>query len=372
VGLTARTFALGADRGKKAAITTDTCVHPAQFNKIWHEFGALKHDGLLQPGFGGLTAQELLSKNKFIASWSAEGYELMTNPDNSRIQNFHWTRTNFVRGMQAWDQNALFCQAKLAQDDPNMKATGLSDVILASGWSQSFSPAATGFTCLNSGLNLAQVPLLMTRQAYVDRRAAIGDLALPFATAGGLYPPKWVNPGLLTSRQRAFEQQPYTMYAETGLQMFWGKAFNPSPLGFPRTNELNKPCRPLNGPNYQHGPGYTQGGNSDQIYTSDFTHKSFNKEPVLNIDDETNAFAKYSQEWAKNEDDQKKGMRFKGFDEKANNYAVLWRPMALCPLGFARWTPTDPHGLLKKRLSDNCLVENFGSPRKVPGQLATR
>lgn len=373
LGLTARTFAPGADDTKKGAITKDLCVHPGQFHKIWHEFGNLKHDKLLQPGFGGITAQELLNKNKFFASWSAEGYELMTNPENSRINNFHFTRTNYVRGMQAWDQNHLFCQAKLAETDQNMKITGLDQVIKLSGWSQSFSPAATGFTCLGHNLNLAHVPLMLYRQAYVDRRAAIGDLALPFATAAGLYPSKWVNPGLLTSRQRAFEQQPYTMYAEPGLQMFWGKAFNPAPmLPVGVKNELNQPCRPLNGPNYQRGTGYTQGGNSDQIYTSDFTHKSFNQEPVLNIDNETTAFAKYSQEWAKNEEDQKKGMRFKGLDDKANNYFVAYRPMALCPLGFARWTPSDPHGLLKKRLEDNCLNENFGSPRQVKGPLGTR
>jgi hypothetical protein len=263
--------------------------------------------------------------------------------------------------MQQWQKDPLYCQ-RMHLTNPNMDETGIGDVIKKSGGAQGVSAAEAGYTCFeNDKLNGSMVPVSLYRHAAVERRTAIADHVLGFLIAGGLFPPKWLRPGIvpgsMQSVYKRFEPQPYSMKASVGYQTFWGKKF--SGMG---VNEVNTPCARLTGRDYNSSEQGGDGGNSDQLFVSDYTHKAFTQEPIVNAKGQRDAFDKFREEWAK---DKKSGKEivYRGLDKDAHNYGVAFRIFATCPAGYSRWRPASPHGALSANLEIHCGEENFGSPR---------
>jgi len=359
-GITARPFLPAYDRAAMTRLARHFCMRDEQFHKLMDD--RPKRD-LLQPfGFGGRSPQELAIKIPIWANYCPEGVELMTKTANSNIINVDRTDTDFTKGMQQWQRDPLYCQ-RMHLTNKNMDVTRIGDVIKQSGGAQGATAAQVGYTCLdNDKLNGGMVPVELYRHAAVERRTAIADHVFGFLIAGGLFPPKWLRlgivPGSVQSVYKRFEPQPYSMTAAPGYQTFWGKKFAGSGI-----NEVNTPCVPLTGKDYNASESGGDNGNSDQVFLSDYTHKSFTQEPLLNQRGDRKAFDKYRQEWAKDEQSGKE-ITFRELDKNAHNYGVAFRIFATCPAGYSRWRPASPHGALSANLEINCGEENFGSPRR--------
>lgn len=184
---------------------------------------------------------------------------------------------------------------------------------------------------------------------------------LGFLIAGGLFPPKWMSPGIvpgsMQSMYKRFEPQPYSMTATPGYQTFWGKQFRGGD-----TDELGLGgCRVVSGNDYNDSEKSGKAGNSDQLYLSNYTHTSFTQEPIVNKGGDRKQFDREMVEWAKNP---KEKIDDRGLDKDAHNYGIAFRIFATCPAGYSRWRPISPHGALTENLETNCGEENFGSPRR--------
>lgn len=358
-GLTVRPFLPAYDRQAMTRLAKHFCMRDEQFHKLMDD--RPKRDLLQAQGFGGRTPIELDQKIPIWANYCQEGVELMTKASNSNIRNVDLTETDFIKGMQQWQKDPLYCQ-RMHLENPNMGITGIGDVIEKSGGAQGVSAAQVGYTCLDGDkLNGGMVPVSLYRHAAVERRTAIADHVFGFLIAGGLYPPKWLQPGIVPgsvkSAYKRFEPQPYSMRASIGYQTFWGKKF--SGMG---KNEVNTPCGRLTGRDYNASEQGGDGGNSDQIFLSDYTHKSFTQEPLVNQRGQRNAFDKFREDWAKDKQSGKE-IVYRGLDKDAHNYGVAFRIFATCPAGYSRWRPASPHGALSANLEIHCGEENFGSPR---------
>ena len=348
-GLTLRINFPLMEQSERHAIAKHFCMRPEQFDKLLDPL----HDKLqLQGG----PSKSQLEQIPIWSNYCREGVELMTDTAKSKIVNWDRTKTDFTKGMSAWEQDPLYCQRINSRANPNMGITKIKDVIDKSQGAGR-TASEVGYTCSAQGkLNGGMVPVSLYRHAAVERRAAISDHALGFLIAGGLAESAGMRRGQKSYYKR-FEPLPYSWGGSEAHRTFKGKQFTAS-----GTNELqrvdpgNSNCKGYSGKNYQ-------GRNtSDQLYISNFTHKVFTQEPIVNVDTE-NAFDKYAQEWATGGD--KKKIAKRGVDKDVHNYAAAFRKFATCPKGFVRWKPpTDDHNMnLRANLDLFCGEENFGSPR---------
>jgi hypothetical protein len=346
-GLTLRINFPLMEQSERHAIAKHFCMRPKQFDKLLDP----DHDKLQLEG-GSSKSQ--LEQIPIWSNYCREGVELMTDTAKSKIVNWDRTKTDFTKGMSAWEQDPLYCQRINSRANPNMGITKIKDVIDKSQGAGR-TASEVGYTCSAQGkLNGGMVPVSLYRHAAVERRAAISDHALGFLIAGGLF--KKMIKGQKSYYKR-FEPLPYSWGGSNAHRTFKGKQFTAS-----GTNELqlvdpgNSNCKGYSGRNYQGR------GTSDQLYISNFTHKVFTQEPIVNVDTE-DAFDKYAQEWATGGD--KKKIAKRGVDKDVHNYAAAFRKFATCPKGFVRWKPTsDAHNRnLRANLDLFCGEENFGSPR---------
>jgi hypothetical protein len=352
-GLTMRPNFAALDRSFRRDLATRFCMHPDQFMKLMSAEDLLQLNGSKHP--------EVLAKN--IPIWSnycPQGVDFMTKSDNSNLKNIDQTDTDFQKGMAAWNQDPLYCQ-RMNLSNPNMDKTGLGDAIRQSGkGAPAWTEAQVGYTCREGGkLNGGMVPVTLFRHSAVDRRTAIGDHVLGFLISGGLA--TTMRDGSRSFYKR-FEPRPYTFQGQSEeFKIFKGNKFEG--LGM---NELLKPCTSLSGENYK------EKNNSDQLYISDRTHRSFTDQPIINVGKDEDAFNKYRQEWAKSDEQLKKQIakretgskQSEEFDRKLNNYAAAFRAFATCPAGYVRWRPPAGHATagLISNLEQFCGEENFGSP----------
>ncbi len=346
-GLTLRINFPSMEQSERHALAKHFCMRPTQFDKLLDPV----HDKLHR---GGGPSKSQLEQIPIWSNYCNEGVELMTDTAKSKINNWDNTKTDFTKGMAAWEQDPLYCQRINSRANPNMGITKIKDVIDKSQGAGR-SASEVGYTCSATGkLNGGMVPVSLYRHAAVERRAAISDHALGFLIAGGLLEPQ-MRAGQKSYYKR-FEPLPYSWGGSEPHRTFKGKQFTAS-----GTNELqyvdpgNSNCKGYSGKNYQ-------GRNtSDQLYISNFTHKVFTQEPIVNVDSEK-AFDKYIQEWAT---EAEKNLAKRGVDKDVHNYAAAFRKFATCPKGFKRWRPpNDDHNRdLVANLNTFCGEENFGSPR---------
>lgn len=337
-GLTVRPNLASLDPEYRKKAAQRFCMRPNQFDKIMNPA-----EDPVQLG-GGLSLASL-DKLPVWSNYCEEGVNLMTKAENSNLKNLDNTPTDFMKGMQAWKKDPLYCQ-RMHLTNPNMKITGFEDVIRQSS-GEPLSEAAVGHTCLdNDKLNGGMVPLTLNRHAAVERRTAIADHAVGFLIAAGLA--EGMHEGQKSYYKR-FEPQKYS--ATLGLRRtFIGPKY---PGG--GTNELIKTnpafaqCESLG------GESYTWQNKADRLYISNKTHEPFTQQMI----DDKNNIDKYGQEWA---DTQQNKIADRGLDEKSQNYASAFRIFALCPSGMTRWRPLpDPHeGYLPANVEMRCQEENFG------------
>ena len=338
-GLTLRVNLAAMDEDERKKLAKRFCMHPKQFMKLMHP----KED-LLQK-IGGTTWQSLDSKIPVWSNYCPEGVELMTRPENSNnLMNVDDTPTDFKMGMEAWNQDPLYCQRMNLQNE-NMGITGIGEVIKKSPGERQ-SEASVGYTCRDGGkLNGALVPVTLNSHAAVERRTAIADHALGFLIAGGL------AKGMIDGKKsyyKRFEPMPYSIRLPYEVQTFIGKQFEGG-----GTNEFGATCDPLSGKNYQFQ------NMSDQLYLSDKkeTNKNLTQDKIKSGEGEE--FNRYVQKWAKNDEESQKKIAERGLDSKSQNYAAPFRIFATCPLGFKRWRPPGDADLTIN-LDLLCREENFG------------
>lgn len=346
-GLTLRVNLAAMDEDERKKLAEHFCMHPDQFMKLMDP----KHDPLQKKG--GATRADLDSNIPVWSNYCKEGVELMTRPENSNnLMNVDDTPTDFKMGMEAWNQDPLYCQRMNLQNE-NMGITGIGEVIKKSkGKTQ--SEASVGYTCRNGGkLNGGMVPVTLNRHAAVERRTAVADHALGFLIAGGLA--KGMIDGKKSNYKR-FEPMPYSRKA----QLFIGKKFTGEKDGV--TNERGDTCDPLSGKNYQFQDM------SDQLYLSDKkeTNKNLTQDRIISQEgkkgkkgEEDEEFNRYVQNWAKKDKESQKKIAERGLDSKSQNYAAPFRIFATCPLGFKRWRPPG-NPQLTINLDLLCREENFG------------
>ncbi len=339
-GLTLRVNFPAMDPDYRKRLAEHFCMHPEQFMKLMDPA-----EDLLQKE-GGPTLQALQN----IPIWSnycEQGVQLMTDPEQtSKCENVDKTPTDFVKGMSAWSQDPMYCQ-RMNLSNPAMQEYFGQTLSKVPG--QVLNEQAVGYTCMSGGkLNGSLVPVELYRYAGVERRAAIGDSALGFLIAGGLY-----KGGMLDgsrSYYKRFEPQPYSMNVEHHLQIFVGKPFKGSGSG-PK-NELRKACPvSINGRD-----NYSQQNKSDQIFLADMTHQNvFPGEREMINEGAQPGFNRSLEEWAQAGDRVKVPNR--GLDKDSNNYAAVFRLFATCPAKFKRWHPPGEHNGYIQEL---CRDENFG------------
>ena len=351
-GITVRPFLPAYDRAKMAELAKHFCMRPEQFHKLMDpDFDKLQLNG-------GTSPAELDRKIPVWANYCPSGMELMTNPKNaSRLRNIDETDTNLHKGMAAWDNDMLYCQ-RMNLSNPNMDKTGIGDVIRKSGNSRGLSEQEVGYTCSATGeLNNGLVPISLYRNTATERRTAFADHAMGFLISAGL----WSKVGMKSNYKR-FEPQPYSLTAVEGFETFTGKLFNT--MG--GRTEINMPCVRPDARQYSNNFNVARidNGNSDQLYLSDYTHKSFTQQPILNEKGGRQAFKKYIQQWSKGDQKSEKETKNKGLDEQAHNYAIGFRIFATCPKGYSRWRPDPIHGALAANVENSCGEENFGSPQR--------
>lgn len=349
-GITVRPFLPAYDRAKMSEVAKHFCMRPEQFHKLMDpQFDKLQLNG-------GTSSAELDQKIPVWANYCPSGMELMTNPQNaSLLVNLDSTDTDLPKGMQAWNNDKLYCQ-RMNLSNPNMDRTGIGDVIRKSGAARGLSEQQVGYTCSATGeLNNGLVPISLYRNAAVERRTAFADHAMGFLISAGL----WSRVGIKSNYKR-FEPQPYSMTAKPGFETFKGKLFGI--MG--GTTEINTSCVRPDARPYSNNLSVVRldNGNSDQLYLSDYTHKSFTQQPILNEKGGRDAFKKYIQQWSKGDEQSEKDMKAKGLDKDAHNYAIAFRIFATCPKGYSRWRPDALHGALAANVENSCGEENFGSP----------
>ncbi len=348
------------------------CFRPEQYLKLMDP----RYDKL-QLG-GGPDWPDLMSPEMLWANYCRNGATLMTSPALSAIDNFHRTPTDFVKGMQAWQQDPLFCHRIHDNQNLNFKYLGIDQVLKSTQQGAGVKNAASvGYTCMEGGrLNTRMVPVTLYGNSVVERRTAIADRLFGFLIAGTLArnPPMSAQ---LKSYIKGFEPRPYSLWGpeppDPSFQTFIGKQV----VGG-STNELGKPCVNIAGNNYQYK------NRSDQIYLSDYTHAPFTQEILVNSQSigETGGgdmgFNRYVQDWAKNDlrsqkliakreiDRDGSNMSAESNDRKVLTYGSASRIVAVCPKGYVMWRPNvadSEHAGLIANLQLWCREENFGSPR---------
>lgn len=344
-GLTVRVNFPLMDPAERKKIAKHFCMRPEQFDKLMDPaYDDVQLEG--GPTVGALEEIEIWS------NYCPKGVELMTNTEFSKgLKNIDGTKTDLVKGYDAWSEDPLYCQRINASANQNMEITKIKEVIEKSQGAGR-TASEVGYTCSANGkLNGGMVPLSLYRHAAVERRAAISDHALGFLIAAGLFKDGGMVSGQ-KSKYKRFEPLPYSWIAQD--RIFKGKQHSQG-----GTNELqyadpgNSSCKGYSGENYQGKD------TSDQLYISDFTHKVFTQEPIINVGS-TDAFDKYRQEWAT--DESRKEIAKRGLDKEVHNYAAAFRKFATCPKGFVRWRPpSDEHNMnLVSNLNLFCNEENFG------------
>ena len=355
-GLTARPFLPAYSRSEMTRLAEYFCMHPRQFHKLMDP-----SQDLLQLR-GGPSPEALADQTSGIKIWAnycPDAVELMTNPENtSTLKNIDLTDSDFNMGFKAWTVNKLYCQWMHLRNNPSVNAVGIGDMLKKTGEDPGFTAAQVGYMCSDYGdLSTGMSPLTLYRTLPVLTRTAIKDRMLSFVMAGALWPALTNEP---RSQYKRFEPQPYSQKADEKFQTFWGNPFVGGGV-----NELGKDCRSLKGDNFALSQ-MNNAGNSDQLFISDYTHKSFTQEPIRNINGGRKAFDKYVTQWAKNDDQSKADIDNRGMDKDAHTYGVTFRIFATCPSGFKRWRPTyrwPGDDVQMKNLDTNCGEENFGSPK---------
>lgn len=341
-GLTMRPNLAALDPEYRRNLAKHFCMHPDQFGKIMNEAAG---DNVQR---GGGESLESLDKIPVWSNYCPEGVELMTDPKKSELRNIDNTPTDFMAGMKAWKSDPLYCQ-RMHLTDPNMSLLKLDEVIRRTGRA-ALSQEAVGHTCLdNDKLNGGMVPVTLNRHASVERRGAIADHVVGFMIAGGLA--ETMRTGQRSYLKR-FEPQPYLQKLPETLRPFVGTRFAGTGTNeLIRTNPEFSTCTSLSGEDY----ASSRENKADRLYISNLNHKPFTQQMI----DEKNTIDKYRQEWA---DSQKEKFAEHGLDEKTQNYATAFRPMAMCPKGFVRWRPpVDEHEqVLHQILEFRCKEEYFG------------
>lgn len=352
-GLTMRVNFPAMDGGFRRQLALQFCMHEDQFMKIMDQ----REDPLQRP-YGSLETIPIW------ANYCEQGATLMTNPDESlKLGNPDGTATNLGRGTKKWKEDPLFCQRINAKDNPFLKEF-FGEVLAKSGGAASgfnaLNPGEHGFTCREGGkLNGSLAPVTMYRHAAVERRTAIGDLALGFLVAGGIYYPTMADmtsPTDMTSKDKKsfykrFEPQPYSKQ----FGMFSGMPFKGVGM-----NERNYGCRPVQGEDYSAAGANNR---SDRLYISDVTHQDVFTQEIIN-NPGGKEFNRYVQDWA--EPSAQNKITHRGLDENSSNYAAAFRIFATCPKGFVRWRHNDP---LTNDLtvSPVCGEENLGGAHSPIG-----
>lgn len=341
-GLTMRPNLAALDPEYRKNLAKHFCMHPDQFGKIMNEAAG---DNVQR---GGGESLESLDNIPVWSNYCPQGVELMTDPKKSELRNIDNTPTDFMAGMKAWKSDPLYCQ-RMHLTDPNMSILKLDEVIRRTGRA-ALSQEAVGHTCLdNDKLNGGMVPVTLNRHASVERRGAIADHVVGFMIAGGLA--ETMRTGQRSYLKR-FEPQPYLQKLPEPLRPFVGTRFAGNGTNeLILTNPEFSTCTPLSGEDY----ASSRENKADRLYISNLNHKPFTQQMI----DEKNTIDKYRQEWA---DSQKEKFAEHGLDEKTQNYATAFRPMAMCPKGFVRWRPpVDEHEqVLHQILEFRCKEEYFG------------
>ncbi len=342
-GLTLRVNFPAMDPEYRKKLAEHFCMHPDQFMKLMDP-----SEDPLQKG-GGSTLQALHN----IPVWSnycPEGVQLMTDPQETmKCRNIDNTPTNFLLGMQAWDQDPMYCQ-RMNLSNPAMQE--YFGETLGKSQGQILTEQQVGYTCMRGGkLNGSLVPVELYRYANVERRAAIGDTALGFLIAGGLYEGS-MRSGIRSYYKR-FEPQPYSMqYYPESMQIFVGKPFKGSGSG--QSNELKKQCKAqINGRDNYFGQN-----KSDQLFISAGTHENVFPGDREMINEEAQpGFNRSLEEWAQASGGNRVKVPNRGLDEKSNNYAAVFRLFATCPAKYVRWHPPGIHDTY---IQGVCRDENLG------------
>lgn len=337
-GLTMRVNFPAMAQDYREKLAKHFCMHPKQFMKLMNP----AEDSLQREGG---TSEDQLKKIPIWANYCKQGTELMTNPDETmQCKNVDGTPTDFQKGMQAWNDDPLFCQR---MNLSNSKMQELFGEVLAKSNKPKKSEAEVGYTCRNGGkLNGSMVPVELYRNTPVERRTAISDHVLGFLIAGGIYKPMTDGAQqFVRSFYKRFEPRPYSLK----LGMFVGEPFKGASAG--PTNELDMPCESVT-------PREYQGKNmSDQLFISDKTHptQAFkgDTEVINNLAPEE--FNRYVEEWGKGGEG--KTLPKRGLDDKLANSAAAFRIFATCPAGHVRWHPPDIHDVV---IQTRCGYENFG------------
>jgi hypothetical protein len=337
-GLTMRVNFPAMDPAYRLKLAEHFCMHPKQFMKLMDP----AEDKLQKEG--GPT-EEALKQIPIWANYCEKGVQLMTDPDETmQCKNVDKTPTDFVKGMQAWSKDPLFCQ-RMNLKNPKMQE--LFGEVLAKSKGSPKSEEEVGFTCHDGGkLNGSMVPVELYRHTPIERRTAISDHVLGFLIAGGIYKPMTDGAQQYTrSYYKRFEPQPYSL----AKGMFMGKAYYGSGSG--PVNELNMPCKSLQ------PEVYTAQNKSDQLFISDKTHptQAFKGETEMINDRAPNEFNRNVEEWGKG--GVGKTLPKRGLDEKLANSATAFRIFATCPAGHVRWHPPDIHDAF---VQARCGEENFG------------
>jgi hypothetical protein len=324
-GLTMRVNFAHMDPEERTALAEQFCMHPKQFMKLMDPLEDNKQIG----GGSSLAALQALP---IWANYCPQAVQLMTNPDETnRVENTDGTKTDFKKGMSAYQRDPLYCQKMNVQANP-IGGEFLKEGVLKNQGSGMFSEDSVGYTCRTGtqqegGFSTRMVPVTLHSTAKIDPRTL--DHAIPFLIAGGYYKGEMSNG--LKSIYKRFEPMPYSRQ----FQMFTGQRWAGG-----GTNELNQLCRSYEGEDYNTGKDQP-----DQLFISDVNHKPFTQEQVQE-------FKKYDREWA---DKQQESFHNRNFNESVLNYGAAFRIFATCPAGYARWR--GPHS---EEYRGACGEENLG------------
>ncbi len=336
-GLTMRVNFAHMDPEERKALANQYCMHEKQFMKLMDPYWDTKQ---LQGG-SSLAALQALP---IWANYCPEAVQLMTNPDETnRVENTDGTKTDFQKGMSAYEDEPLYCQMMNAEAD-RIGGEFLKEGVLKNQGTGMFSEQSVGYTCRTGtkpldGFSTRMVPVTLYSTAQIDPRTL--DHAIPFLHAGGYYQGRMSNGD--KSIYKRFEPMPYSLM----FNLFSGKAWRGGGM-----NELGQLCPSYEGNDYQ---GKDQ---PDQLYLSDVNHKPFTQEQVQQ-------FSKYDREWADKQFENYKNFHNRNFNESVLNYGAAFRIFATCPAGYVRWR--GPHS---EEYAQACGEENFGGvtpPRKSGG-----
>lgn len=337
-GITVRLNLATLVREYRQKLAARVCGWPNQFDKL-----LVPGQDPFQSEGGGLDLQSLAG-SKIFSNYCPEGVDLMLaarEGPGQRIQNTDSTPTDLAKGYAAWKRDPVYCQAKNIAN-ASLRQSGIADVIQKIGAGGGLLVDDGGSCLPGANLNYSMVPVFY-RTSRVERRTDIGGRIMGALIAASL------APGMSNGNKsvmKHFEWQPYTMKRNQQYQTFVGRPFKGG-----ANNELRQPCPQLSGSGLQYK------NKSDRLYISNVTHQPFTQEII----DESNNIDKYVQDWAVAW--RKQQIASRGLDEMSQNYAAVFRPVAVCPSGMTRWEPPmDEHNEgLSVNLTTFCREEYFGA-----------